>query len=142
MTFRYLLAASLLSFLSCAAAAQSTALDNGADGGKNQTLTAPQQVRRIEPPSPAASAQDLEAEGDSLRAQKLYADAVDYYNAAAKRGGETSTLHNKAGIAYHGNRAAVNLAALHVVLVQVLIIVGIETAARYFVETNDVSLFD
>src|SRR6266571_3658952 len=51
-------------------------------------------------------------------------------------------VKDKAGIAYHGNRAAVDLAALHVILVQVLVIIGIETAPCYFVETYHVALFD
>src|SRR5947209_4220743 len=51
-------------------------------------------------------------------------------------------IEDKAGIAYHRNGATVNLAALHVVLVQVLVIVGIEAAACYFVEAYHVALFD
>src|SRR5215813_1059774 len=45
-------------------------------------MRAPEQVRRIAPPSFSVSAKDLEQTADSLRVQKLYADAVDYYRAA------------------------------------------------------------
>src|SRR6266567_7812884 len=46
----------------------------------------------------------------------------------------------KASIAYDSNSAAVYLTTLHVVLVQVFIIIGIETTARNLVKPNDVSL--
>ena len=51
-------------------------------------------------------------------------------------------VKDKTGIAYDGNRAPVNLAALHVVLVEVLVIIGIEATARYLVEAHNVALFD
>jgi tetratricopeptide (TPR) repeat protein len=64
------------------------------------TITAPQQLRRVEPPSPLSNAVELEKQGDQLRAQKLYADSIDYYAAALKKSGTNSSLHNKSGIAY------------------------------------------
>jgi tetratricopeptide (TPR) repeat protein len=42
--------------------------------------------------------QDLERQGDQLRAQKRYLDAIDYYNAALTKQ-PTSLLYNKKGIA-------------------------------------------
>src|SRR5438445_756167 len=39
-------------------------------------------VRRIEPPSLTASAEELELRGDELRGEKAYADAMDYFRAA------------------------------------------------------------
>jgi tetratricopeptide (TPR) repeat protein len=58
-----------------------------------------QQLHRIAPPSPALSADELETEGDSLRARKEYLDAIDYYRCALPKS-ETATLHNKTGVAY------------------------------------------
>jgi tetratricopeptide (TPR) repeat protein len=55
------------------------------------------QVERIPPPNPALPAKDLEMEGDSLRAQKAYLDAIDYYKAALEKG-ETAALYNKIGV--------------------------------------------
>src|SRR5581483_1075537 len=51
----------------------------------SQTMTTPTQLRRIEPPSPTASVKELEERGDILRAEKYYADAIDYYQAAIKK---------------------------------------------------------
>ena len=62
------------------------------------TAVVPEQLRRIEPPSPNASAGELEATGDQLREEKAYADAVDYYQAAIQRN-DSAVLHDKAGIA-------------------------------------------
>lgn len=56
-------------------------------------------MERPGPPPANASPSELEATGDELRAHNLLADAVDYYQAAIKRGGSTVTLHNKVGIA-------------------------------------------
>ena len=66
----------------------------------NDTATAPPQLLRASPPPPGASAQELEKLGDDLRAQKSYADAIDYYRAAlAKATAGSAVLHNKTGIA-------------------------------------------
>jgi tetratricopeptide (TPR) repeat protein len=66
---------------------------------QDTVLTPPAQVQRPEPPSPTASAHDLEMAGDRWREEKLYADAIDYYEAALKRGGENAVIRNKLGIA-------------------------------------------
>jgi tetratricopeptide (TPR) repeat protein len=50
------------------------------------------------PPSDATPAQ-LEITADELRAHNMVADALDYYGAAIKRGGNAVLLHNKMGIA-------------------------------------------
>jgi predicted Zn-dependent protease len=42
----------------------------------------PPLLRTIDPPSPDATAADLEMRGDELHGQKLYFDAIDYYRAA------------------------------------------------------------
>jgi len=53
----------------------------------------------VAPPSPASSAEELEARGDSLRAQKDYLDAIDYYRAAMQKN-DTAVLHNKVGVSW------------------------------------------
>ncbi len=54
-------------------------------------------VRRAEAPPPDAAPTDLEGRGDTLRAEKSYLDALDYYHAAlAKK--PSAALYNKIGI--------------------------------------------
>ena len=57
------------------------------------------QIPRAAPPSPTASAEELEAKGDELRVQKSYFDAVDYYQAALAKDPKNARIFNKAGIA-------------------------------------------
>jgi len=69
----------------------------------NQTIpiTSPP-TRRIEPPPPNATLQDLEDGGDQLRTEKAYLDAMDYYQAALKKQPtrhQASVLYNKIGMA-------------------------------------------
>jgi len=65
-----------------------------------QLVTAPPQVRHADPPPVDMSASQLEVKGDELRGEKLFADAIDYYEAALKRKApDLSSLHNKIGIA-------------------------------------------
>ena len=52
---------------------------------------------RVGPPPPTASAPQLEIQADKLRADKSYADAIDYYRAAIKKAA-TAGLWNKMGI--------------------------------------------
>jgi len=52
---------------------------------------------RVGPPPPSASAPQLELQADKLRADKSYADAIDYYRAAIKKDA-TAGLWNKMGI--------------------------------------------
>lgn len=63
------------------------------------TMTTPTALRRIEPPSPTATVEQLEQRGDILRAEKYYADAIDYYEAAIHKSSAPSQLYNKQGIA-------------------------------------------
>jgi tetratricopeptide (TPR) repeat protein len=58
-----------------------------------------QPARRADPPSPSASAEDLESRGDQLRAEKAYFDAIDYYRAALAKKPNSPQLYNKEGIA-------------------------------------------
>ena len=50
-------------------------------------------------PDPAASAQQLEKQGDQLRAQKRYLDSIDFYSAAMAKQ-PNAMLWNKEGMAY------------------------------------------
>jgi tetratricopeptide (TPR) repeat protein len=52
---------------------------------------------RVGPPPHSASAAQLEIEADKLRAEKSYADAIDYYRAAIKKAAAPG-LWNKIGI--------------------------------------------
>lgn len=63
-----------------------------------QVQVAPPLVRAIEPPSAEATVEQLELQGDQLRAQKLYLDALDYYNAALSKKPNDSSVLNKIGI--------------------------------------------
>lgn len=72
-----------------AAAAQDTGLQQAA----------PVTPARIAPPSPTATADELDDQADQLRAQKAYLDAIDYYRAALKKEGRNSAATwNKLGI--------------------------------------------
>lgn len=67
--------------------------------GNDGIMRAPEQVRRIAPPSFSSSPKELEQTADSLRVQKLYADAVDYYRAALPKSSDPDAIYNKMGIA-------------------------------------------
>lgn len=58
----------------------------------------PPLLRTIDPPSPDATASDLEARADELHGQKLYFDAIDYYRAALRKigaGESQAKIYNK-----------------------------------------------
>jgi tetratricopeptide (TPR) repeat protein len=63
-----------------------------------QVQISPPLVRAIDPPAVDATAADLESQADSLRADKLYLDALDYYHAALHKKGSDARLLNKIGI--------------------------------------------
>src|SRR5207248_9997456 len=73
--------------------------NNPATDSSSVTMTTPVQLRRIEPPSPTATVEQLEQRGDILRAEKYYADAIDYYEAAIRKSSSAAQLYNKEGIA-------------------------------------------
>lgn len=54
---------------------------------------------RVPPPPENSTAEELETQGDTLRAQKLYLDSIDYYRTAAKKQ-DSAVLHNKIGISF------------------------------------------
>ncbi len=66
--------------------------------GEDGVVTAPEQLRRVAPPALDLTPEQLEDRADSLRAQKAFADAIDYYHEAIKKKA-TATLFNKVGIA-------------------------------------------
>jgi tetratricopeptide (TPR) repeat protein len=63
-----------------------------------QVQVAPPLMRAVDSPAPDATAADLEARADSLRAQKLYLDALDYYDAALAKKPNDAQILNKIGI--------------------------------------------
>jgi len=58
----------------------------------------PPLLRTIDPPAPDATAADLEARAEALRASKLYLDALDYYRAALAKEPNSASLLNRIGI--------------------------------------------
>src|SRR5260370_41880355 len=54
-------------------------------------------IPRGPPPSANLSVQELEEEGDALRAQTDYLDAMDYSQTAMKKS-PSAVLHNKLGV--------------------------------------------
>jgi tetratricopeptide (TPR) repeat protein len=65
-----------------------------------QVQVGPPPMHRAEPPSAGASAEELERRGDELRTEKNYLDAIDYYEAAAKKAPASASLLNKVGICH------------------------------------------
>lgn len=64
----------------------------------DQVQISPPLVRAIDPPAPDATAAQLEAQGDALRGEKLYLDALDYYRAALAKNPNDAHVLNKMGI--------------------------------------------
>jgi tetratricopeptide (TPR) repeat protein len=52
----------------------------------------------VAPPSPVASAEELERRADELRGEKAYLDAIDYFKAALKKSPSSGQIYNKMGI--------------------------------------------
>ncbi|HMK31310.1 MAG TPA: tetratricopeptide repeat protein [Terriglobales bacterium] len=105
MRFPHLTCLSLLlvmvTLVPALAAQTSTPAVDLQEPGAQTVPVSPPPLRRVEPPSPTATAGDLETEGDRLRAEKSYLDAMDYYLAAMKKsapGHNTAILQNKLGI--------------------------------------------
>jgi tetratricopeptide (TPR) repeat protein len=63
-----------------------------------QVQVAPPLLRAIEPPSPEATAADLERQADQLRGEKMYLDALDYYHASLNKQANNARVLNKIGI--------------------------------------------
>jgi tetratricopeptide (TPR) repeat protein len=69
-----------------------------ASHSSEQVQIKPPLLRVVDPPSPEASVADLEGRADQLRAQKLYLDSLDYYQAALNKEPNSGRLLNKIGI--------------------------------------------
>jgi tetratricopeptide (TPR) repeat protein len=64
-----------------------------------QVQVGPPPLRRAEPPAAGATAAELEKQGDDLRGEKAFLDAIDYFRAALKKDGPNARIYNKVGIA-------------------------------------------
>src|SRR5579859_2335113 len=92
---RYLLVpVSLLTISVCAL----TSASWGQASHAEQVQIKPPLLRMVDPPAPEATAADLEARADQLRAVKLFLDALDYYRAAMAKKPNSANLLNKVGI--------------------------------------------
>ena len=63
-----------------------------------EQVQVPPPLHRVGPPSPLATAEELEQTGDQLRTQKFFIDALDYYRVALDKHKNNGTLCNKIGI--------------------------------------------
>ena len=63
-----------------------------------QVQVSPPPLRHAEPPAASATVTELEQRGDTLRAEKSYLDALDYYRAAVAKEPKNARLFNKIGI--------------------------------------------
>jgi tetratricopeptide (TPR) repeat protein len=64
-----------------------------------QQPAAPAAPHVAEIPDPSLTAQQLEGRGDELRGERLYGDAIDFYQAALKKDPKRAMLWNKIGLA-------------------------------------------
>ena len=55
-------------------------------------------MSQVQPPSKEASAEQLERQGDELRAEKAYLDSLDYFRAALAKAPNNAPVLNKIGI--------------------------------------------
>lgn len=55
-------------------------------------------MRQVQAPSPSATVAELEQQGDELRTQKAYLDAIDYFRAALAKQPNNAVIENKIGI--------------------------------------------
>jgi tetratricopeptide (TPR) repeat protein len=85
---------SLLTIGVCALAS----LSWGQASHSEQVQIKPPLLRMVDPPAPDATAADLEARAEQLRASKLFLDALDYYRAALAKQPNSAGLLNKIGI--------------------------------------------
>jgi tetratricopeptide (TPR) repeat protein len=85
---------SLLTICVCALSSVSW----GQASHSEQLQVKPPLLRMVDPPAEDATAADLEARADQLRAEKLFLDALDYYRAALAKQPNSAGLLNKMGI--------------------------------------------
>lgn len=93
------LALILLSSATIAAAQNPPEIARTWDDGN--VVTTPAQLHRATPPDPNATAEELEKIGDELRAEKNFADALDYFTAALEKE-PSARVYNKRGMAKVG----------------------------------------
>jgi tetratricopeptide (TPR) repeat protein len=67
-------------------------------GHSEQVQIKPPLIRTVDPPAKDDTVAQLEKRGDELRAEKLFLDAMDYYQAALKKETQPARLLNKMGI--------------------------------------------
>jgi tetratricopeptide (TPR) repeat protein len=63
-----------------------------------QAQVVPYTIRRVEPPTAGASAEELENAGDQLRSEEALPNALDFYRAALGKKPNNAVLYNKLGI--------------------------------------------
>ena len=63
-----------------------------------QLEVGPPPLHRVEPPKAESTPEQLEQQGDELRVEKNFLDAVDYYQAALKGATDIAAVYNKIGI--------------------------------------------
>ena len=88
-------ASSRITFLATAALLIPAALKGSTE---DQVQIAPP-MREVQSPPENASAEELEKQGDDLRARKEYLDAIDFYQAALAKASDSASVLYKLGIA-------------------------------------------
>lgn len=63
-----------------------------------QLEVGPPPMHRADPPTPSATSEELEKQGDGLQREKDYLDAIDYYQAALAKDPHNAVLMNKIGM--------------------------------------------
>jgi len=71
-------------------------LPSGAQAPASEQVQVSAPVRRIEPPPANATAAELEARADALRAEKAYLDSLDYFRAPLAKKPNTPQLYHHA----------------------------------------------
>jgi tetratricopeptide (TPR) repeat protein len=96
----FLFAVLAAALLPLSASSQNSPNSKRSTNRDDQVIVTAPEFRRPGPPPASASAAELERTGDELRTQKVFLDAIDYYQAADQKGGNRAVLHNKAGICF------------------------------------------
>jgi uncharacterized protein HemY len=99
MLRNFALALFVLGLSICSAVAADPTIPQTHIATGEQVRVTPPGLRHADPPSPTATAEELEDRADQLRTEKAYLDALDYYRAAIARDIGNARLYNKAGVA-------------------------------------------
>lgn len=81
------------------ALALQVSLSYAQDSPTDRLQVKPPIIQPMTVPSSNATVEELERQGDRLREQKLYFDALDFYRAALTKDPDSAKLNNKAGMA-------------------------------------------